>query len=170
MGDARTSTLKIGEVARETGLPVERIRYYERRGLLEPAGRSEAGYRLYTEEEVARLEFIKRAKLLGLTLGEIAELVTLAAECNQGEVMPRLEEAIDEKLRETELKLAELSAFRDGLLYYRERAALLKDRTPSDWYPENASFCGCLEAVTGEGNEVEAKDDRDVRRSERDRP
>ncbi len=89
MEDARTSALKIGEVARKTGLPVERIRYYERRGLLEPAGRSEAGYRLYTDEEVARLLFIKRAKLLGLTLGEIAELVNLAAECNQGEVMPR---------------------------------------------------------------------------------
>lgn len=147
--------LKIGDVARETGLPVERIRYYERRGLLEPAGRSEAGYRLYTDEEVARLLFIKRAKLLGLTLGEIAELVTLAAECNQGEVMPRLEETIDEKLRETRQKLAELSAFQDSLLYYRERAASLKDRAASDWYPEDASFCGCLEAITGEVDEEE---------------
>lgn len=155
MEDARTSALKIGEVARETGLPVDRIRYYERRGLLEPAGRSEAGYRLYTKEEVARLLFIKRAKLLGLTLEEIAELVTLAAECNQGEVMPRLGDTIDEKIRETELKLAELSAFRDGLLYYRERAASLKDRAPSDWYPEDASFCGCLEAITGERDEDE---------------
>lgn len=145
--------MKIGEVARQTGLPAERIRYYERRGLLAPAGRSEAGYRLYTDEEVARLLFIKRAKLLGLTLGEIAELVTLAAECNQGEVMPRLEETIDEKLRETRQKLAELSAFQDSLLYYRERAVSLKDRAPSDWYPEDASFCGCLEAITGEGDE-----------------
>lgn len=155
MGDASTSALKIGEVARKTGLPVERIRYYERRGLLEPAGRSDAGYRLYTDEEVARLLFIKRAKLLGLTLGEIAELVTLAAECNQGEVMPRLEETIDEKLRDTRQKLAELSAFQDSLLYYRERAASLKNRAPSDWYPEDASFCGCLEAITGEADEDE---------------
>lgn len=153
MRDASTPALKIGEVARKTGLPVERIRYYERRGLLEPAGRSEAGYRLYTDEEVARLLFIKRAKLLGLTLGEIAELVTLASECNQGEVMPRLEETIDEKLTETRQKLAELSAFQDSLLYYRERAASLRDRAPSDWYPEDASFCGCLEAITGEGDE-----------------
>lgn len=153
MGDAGTSALKIGEVARKTGLPVKRIHYYERRGLLKPAGRSEAGYRLYTEEEVARLEFIKRAKLIGLTLEEIAELVGLAAGCNEGEIMPRLEEAIDEKLRETERKIAELSAFRDGLLYYRERAASLKDRAPTDWYPRDASFCGCLEAVTKEAED-----------------
>lgn len=153
MADARTPALKIGEVACKTGLPVERIRYYERRGLLEPAARSEAGYRLYTEEEVARLLFIKRAKLLGFTLEEIAELVGVAEGCNKGEFMPRLKETIDEKLTETELKLAELSAFRDGLLYYRERAASLNDRAPSDWYPEDASFCGCLEAITGESNE-----------------
>ncbi len=67
--------MKIGDVARLSGLPVKRIRYYERRGLLEPATRSEAGYRVYGAEEVARLEFIKRAKLLGLTLKEIRELV-----------------------------------------------------------------------------------------------
>ncbi|MDQ3794770.1 MAG: MerR family transcriptional regulator, partial [Actinomycetota bacterium] len=60
--------LKIGELARLTGLPVKRIHYYERRGLLKPSARSETGYRLYGAEEVARLEFIKRAKLLGLTL------------------------------------------------------------------------------------------------------
>jgi DNA-binding transcriptional MerR regulator len=71
--------LTIGELARLTGLPVKRIHYYERRGLLEPTSRSKAGYRLYGREEVARLEFIKRAKLLGLTLEEIRELVELAA-------------------------------------------------------------------------------------------
>lgn len=66
--------LKTGEIVRVTGFPVKTFRYYEERGLVEPAERSEAGYRLYGEEEVARLDFIKKAKLLGLTLGEITEL------------------------------------------------------------------------------------------------
>ena len=144
--------MKIGDVARLSGLPVKRIRYYERRGLLEPAARSEAGYRVYGAEEVARLEFIKRAKLLGLTLEEIRELVELAARCNEGEIMPHLEDVLDAKLRETERKIKELSAFRENLLYYRQRTEDLKDCVPADRYCEDVSFCGCLEAIT-EGGE-----------------
>ena len=148
-------TMKIGDVARLSGLPVKTIRYYERRGLLEPAARSEAGYRLYGTEEVARLEFIKRATILGLTLEEVADLVGLAAECNEGEILPRLEEVLDEKLRATERKIAELSAFKDSLLYYRERAAELNESVPIDSTCEDVSFCGCLDAVTTEGGEDE---------------
>jgi MerR family Zn(II)-responsive transcriptional regulator of zntA len=147
-----TPTLKIGDVARLSGVPVKTIRYYERRGLLEPASRSEAGYRVYSAEEVARLEFIKRAKLLGLTLQEIRELVELAARCNEGQIMPHLEDVLDAKLRETERKIEELSAFRKNLLYYRQRSEDLKDCVPTDRYCEDVSFCGCLEAVT-EGGE-----------------
>jgi DNA-binding transcriptional MerR regulator len=144
--------MKIGDVARLSGLPVKTIRYYERRGLLEPAARSESGYRVYGAEEVARLEFIKRAKLLGLTLEEVRELVELAARCNEGQIMPRLEDVLDAKLRETERKIGELSAFRENLLYYRQRTEDLKDCVPVDRYCEDVSFCGCLEAVT-EGGE-----------------
>jgi DNA-binding transcriptional MerR regulator len=145
--------LKIGQLARLTDLPVKRIHYYERRGLLEPASRSEAGYRLYGREEAARLEFIKRAKLLGLTLEEIRELVGLAAKCNEGEIVPHLEEVLEAKLRETERKIEKLSTFRENLVYYRRRAEDLKDCVPTNRYCEDVSFCGCLEAVTGEGGE-----------------
>jgi DNA-binding transcriptional MerR regulator len=146
--------LKIGELARLTGLPVKRIHYYERRGLLEPSARSESGYRLYGAEEAACLEFIKRAKLLGLTLEEIRELVSLAARCNEGEIVPRLEEVLEAKLEETERKMAELAAFRQNLLYYQERAAALSGGVlHTDRYCEDVSFCRCLEAVTGEGGE-----------------
>jgi DNA-binding transcriptional MerR regulator len=146
-----TPKRKIGDVARLTGLPVKTIHYYERRGLLEPAARSESGYRLYGEEGVARLEFIKRAKLLGLTLEEVRELVGLAAMCNEGEIVPRLEEVLEAKLRETERKIEELSAFRENLLYYRQRTEDLKDCVPAGRYCEGVSFCGCLEAVTEGG-------------------
>lgn len=129
-------------------MPVRRIRYYEQRGLLQPALRSESGYRLYCEEEVARLEFVKRAKLLGLTLEKIAELVGLAEGCNEGQIFPRLEEILEEKLNETERKIAELYAFREGLLYYRERAKFLKGRALAEHHCKDASFCACLEAVT----------------------
>ena len=149
---AEDKRLKIGELARQTGLSIKTIRYYERRGLLEQPSRTKAGYRLYGPEEVARLQFIQRAKLLGLTLEEIRELVELAARCNEGEIVPRLEEVLEAKLRETEQKMEELSAFRENLLYYRQRTEDLKDCVPTDRYCEDVSFCGCLEAVT-EGGE-----------------
>jgi DNA-binding transcriptional MerR regulator len=149
---AKDSRLKIGEFARQTGLSIKTIRYYESRGLLEQPPRTEGGYRLYGPEEVARLRFVQRAKLLGLTLEEIRELVELAVRCNEGEIVPRLEEVLRVKLEETECKMAELSAFRQNLLHYRERAEDLKACMPADRYCEEVSFCGCLEAVT-EGGE-----------------
>jgi MerR family copper efflux transcriptional regulator len=147
-------TLKIGELAQLTGLSIKAIRYYERRGLLEPPPRTESGYRLYRPEEVARLRFVQRAKLLGLKLEEIRELVELATQCNEGEIVPRLEEVLEAKLEETERKMAELSAFRQNLLYYRERAEDLKDHLPTDRYCEDVSFCGCLEAVMEGGEKL----------------
>lgn len=153
MDETRIQAFTIGEVSERTGLPVKRIHYYERRGLVEPARRSESGYRLYTEEAVAKLEFVKRAKLLGLTLEEIAELVGVAEGCNEGQIFPHIEEILAEKIEETERKIAELSAFREGLLYYRGRASLLKNSASSENYCEDASFCGCLETVTKGGED-----------------
>jgi DNA-binding transcriptional MerR regulator len=152
---ANDRRLKIGELARQTGLSIKTIRYYERRGLLEQPPRTQGGYRLYGPEEVARLRFVRRAKLLGLTLEEIKELVELAVRCNEGELVPRLEEVLEAKLEETERKLAELSAFRQNLLYYRERASALSGGVlPTDHYCEDVSFCGCLEAVTEGGEKL----------------
>jgi DNA-binding transcriptional MerR regulator len=152
---ANDRRLKIGELARQTVLSIKTIRYYESRGLLEQPSRTEGGYRLYGPEEVARLRFVQRAKLLGLTLEEIRELVELAVRCNEGEIVPRLEEVLAAKLAETERKLAERSAFRKNLLYYRERASKLSGGVlPTDRYCEDVSFCGCLEAVTEGGEKL----------------
>jgi MerR family mercuric resistance operon transcriptional regulator len=155
MENANDRRLKIGQLARQTGLSIKTIRYYERRGLLEQPPRTQSGYRLYGPEEVARVRFVQRAKLLGLTLEEIKELVELAARCNEGEIVPRLEEVLEAKLKETERKMAELSAFRQNLLYYRERASALSGGVlPTDRYFKDVSFCGCLEAVTEGGEKL----------------
>jgi DNA-binding transcriptional MerR regulator len=143
---------KIGELARLTGLTIKTVRYYESRGLLDQPPRTQGGYRLYGPEEVARLRFVQRAKLLGLTLEEIKELIEIAVRCNEGEIVPRLEEVLRAKLEETERKMDELSAFRQNLLYYRNRAEELREGMPLELTCEDVSFCGCLEAVT-EGGE-----------------
>lgn len=69
--------LKIGELAKETGIGIETIRYYERKGLLDEPHRRPSGYRQYDASVVARVRFIRRSKELGFTLAEITELLGL---------------------------------------------------------------------------------------------
>ncbi len=72
----------IGHIAKRTNVSVETIRYYEQRGLLpDPKRRPFSGYRLYDEDAISRLRFIKRAQELGFSLTEIRELLFLTA-CN----------------------------------------------------------------------------------------
>ena len=68
--------LQIGEVAERTGVTQRTLRFYEERGLLKPPSRMEGGFRLYSEEDVQRVEQIKGLqRLLGLSLAEIKEMV-----------------------------------------------------------------------------------------------
>ena len=70
-------TLTIGKLAHEAGVSVETIRYYQNRGLLDrPAKPLMGGFRCYSDRDVGRVRFIKRAQQMGFTLAEIAELIT----------------------------------------------------------------------------------------------
>ena len=69
--------LTVGRVARQAGVNLQTVLYYERRRLLSPKRRSEAGYRLYGAEAVTVIRFIKNAQELGFTLDEIAKLLRL---------------------------------------------------------------------------------------------
>ncbi len=96
--------LTVGKAAEQAGVNVETLRYYERRGLMPTPQRSLSNYRLYDEEAVKRLKFIKRAQEIGFTLAEIDELLALRAtpDAKCSEVRARAQEKIgdiDEKLR-----------------------------------------------------------------------
>lgn len=105
--------LRIGEVARLTGLGVETVRFYERERLIEEPARSKAGYRLYSREVVSRLEFIQRAKALGFSLGEVREMISLSRDggASAGEVRSRAEL----KIQEIDAKIGDLRRVRDSL-------------------------------------------------------
>lgn len=106
-------TLKIGEVARQTGISVEAIRYYERLGLVQEALRTDSGYRKFEPGVVRRLRFVQRAQALGFSLQEIRELLELrASPAASASEVHRLAEA---KLAEVDRKLAELARIREAL-------------------------------------------------------
>lgn len=68
-------SVKIGELAKRTGCPIQTIRYYEQEGLLPAPVRSDGNFRLYTEQHAERLSFIRRCRSLGMTLDEIRVLL-----------------------------------------------------------------------------------------------
>src|SRR5260370_25151310 len=72
-----TKSLTIGRLAKQAGVNLETVRFYERRGLLPRPPRSASGYRLFPAEAERRLKFIRRAQELGFSLAEIAELLSL---------------------------------------------------------------------------------------------
>ncbi len=69
--------LTIGQVAERSGIGIETVRFYERKGLVEEPPRADSGYRQYPEDVVARIRFIRRAKELGFKLSEISQLLSL---------------------------------------------------------------------------------------------
>ncbi|MEW6351070.1 MAG: heavy metal-responsive transcriptional regulator [Thermodesulfobacteriota bacterium] len=105
--------LTIGKVARLSGVGIETVRFYERNGLIPPPGRSASGYRRYSEDTVARIRFVRRAKELGFTLKEIKELLSLRLQPDVGcgEIRGRAEAKIadiEEKIRTLESMKAAL--------------------------------------------------------------
>ena len=103
--DARGSLRKIGEVAKLSDIAVETLRFYESRGLIEPAGRTASGYRLYDDSVFERLAFVKKSQAVGFTLDQIAWIIAEAREgrrpCVEVRQMARQRlNELDEKLRE----------------------------------------------------------------------
>jgi MerR family transcriptional regulator, copper efflux regulator len=126
---------KIGEVAKQTGIGIETLRFYERSGLLDRPARTEGGYRLYDEEALLTLEFIKRAQTLGFTLDEIKQII---AESRAGHSpCAEVREIVRERLQELDERMRQMRKYRNAL------AATLQV-----WDEKGATtgrFCGLIE-------------------------
>jgi DNA-binding transcriptional MerR regulator len=101
---------KIGSLAEAAGMTVDTLRYYEREGLLTGVTRTAGGFRCYSEDALRRLQFIKQARDLGLSLREIRQLVAPEnARC------ATVRAAIVERLADVDRRLRELESFRGTL-------------------------------------------------------
>ena len=130
--------LTVGQLAHATGVPAKTIRYYEQVGVLPTPSRSAAGYRQYTQHDVHRLLFIRRARALGLSLLSIK---ALTAGLDDGQCLtmrPRLQAVVTEHLRTMQQQIAEFQLLEQQLMQVLQR---LQTISPSD----HAEGCRCLE-------------------------
>ncbi|MDD3765355.1 MAG: MerR family DNA-binding protein [Nevskiales bacterium] len=132
------NTLSVSQLASQAGVGIDTVRYYERAGLLPKPPRRPSGYRAYPQQSVERLRFIRRAKALGFSLEEIAELLALSDRSGDAEQIRRLAAT---RLAEVERRIAELQRVRDGL--HR-----LVDACPG--HDADTRDCPILSALNGE--------------------
>lgn len=111
--------MQIGDVAKHFDLNPKTIRYYEGIGLLPEPVRTESGYRQYDDEAVSRLGFIQRAKLLGLSLENIRDI--LAVHEHGEQPCEQVLSLIDAEIAGIEMRIRELKAFRTDLTALRVR-------------------------------------------------
>lgn len=115
---------RIGELASRVGLTERTIRYYEELGLLESVKRLDGGVRVYTDDDIRRLTYIRKLKTLGLSLQEMLELENLyRRQRSNSTMLPRLMELLDAHLGTLNERLSELQGLRDEIRSYREHVA-----------------------------------------------
>lgn len=132
-----STTLQIAEVAQRSGFTPATLRYYEQIGLLTPPTRSDAGYRLYDATSLERLRFIARAKRLGCSLDEIAELASVRDGGRCATVQERLRGTVATKIAEAHAQIAAMTTLAAEL----QRAAAALSTEPVDGPCDDRCAC-----------------------------
>lgn len=130
-----SNALTIGKLASRGGVNIETIRYYERRGLLPKPSRAASGYRLYADDAVRWLRFIKQAQLLGFSLTEIQELLSLRM--RPGTTCGDIKQRAHQKIAAVDQKIEDLRRIKSALT---KLAAACRGKGPT-------SECPILEAL-----------------------
>jgi len=132
--------LKIGELAKQTGVAVGTLRYYESLGLLEPTLRSSSGYRYYTADAARQVKFIKKAQRLNFSLQEIQQIL---ASRRQGiTACPLVQDLLSRKIDFLEEEIRRMSAFKAELEAYKK---LWINRASDN--PHSEQLCSLIEGV-----------------------
>lgn len=137
--------MNIGTAARASGVPAKTIRYYEEIGLIRPAGRSDGNYRVYGDLEVETLRFIRRARGLGFSVDEVAELLDLWRD--RGRNSRQVKALANRHLADIDGKIAGLKTMRDSLNELIERC-----------HGDSRPDCPILADLAGQGDVAETSD------------
>jgi DNA-binding transcriptional MerR regulator len=115
--------MRIGELAQQAGVSTKAIRYYEQIGILPPPARTAAGYRAYDQTALGRLGFVRAAQAVGLTLGEIRQVI--AFRDNGQAPCAHVTDLVRRHAADLEARIRELQQLRGELRHLAERAATL---------------------------------------------
>jgi len=140
-----TTDMRISRVAERTGFSGPTLRYYEDIGLLPAPDRTGSGYRVYSERDVARLEFVARAKRLGCSLDEIRGLLEAWDEDRCAPVQHRLRSLVGQKLSDAQTQIGDLMAFTAEL----QRTATQLASEPVDGACEDGCACVGVDQPSG---------------------
>ena len=113
MSQLQGQAMRIGELARATGTKPETIRYYEREGILPAADRTDSNYRDYSDDHLATLTFVRRARELGFTMAQVRELFALSD--HDDKPCEQVDQLVKRQMVEVERKIAYLTALHDEL-------------------------------------------------------
>jgi DNA-binding transcriptional MerR regulator len=130
--------MKVIELARAAGVSPDTVRHYTRGGLLRPERNPDNGYQRYDSADLRRLRFVRRARELGFSLGEAAEILR-QADLHQSPC-PLVRDLFTARLAEVEQRLLALTALRD-----RMRSALDHWRQMPDGVPDGHTICQLIE-------------------------
>lgn len=135
----------IGQAAQEIGLTPPTIRYYEQIGLLPPPVRGENGYRLYSPDDLARLRFVKGARLLDLPLEDLSDIMAYALDGHCGSLQEQLSSLLETKIAEVNERIRELNHLKTDLETLH-RSLTDPSPLPGDGSPvAGSTFCACLD-------------------------
>jgi len=135
--------MTVAELARQSGVTPDTVRYYARIGLLNPERHPANNYKLFAGDDIKRVQFIRQAKSLGYTLAEIGQILEHSMRGNSP--CPLVREIIQHRIKDNRCKLKEMNA-----LQQRMETALKQWRHMPDGEPDGDSICHLIESFTDE--------------------
>lgn len=132
--------MTVGELASQAQVTAESIRHYTDKGLLHPTRNPANGYKMYSQKDIARVRFIRKAKLLGFTLSEIGKILTHADKGKSP--CPDVRDLVQLKIENNRRKMDELIALQE-----RMESAVDRWRAMPDQVPDGDSICHLIESV-----------------------
>jgi len=126
--DIRLKNYRIGEVSKSLGLSVDTLRYYEKIGLLPRVHRTAAGIRSYSDKDISRLNFVRRAQKMNFSLAEIASLLQMREDPQHARL--EIRELTLKKLVEIEINLQDLTKLHDELMQLTKLCASDRESCP----------------------------------------
>ena len=137
----KTTHLKIGELAKQTGLTVGTLRYYSDLGLLQPLQRGDNGYRYYSQNASRQVEFIKKAQAIGFTLEEIKTILDVRDRGEKPCIL--VQDLLEQKIEQLEIQIQKMSLFKQELEEYH--TSWMKNPNPES---DSQEVCPLISSVS----------------------